>query len=120
MLLYVDLNIDQISEGYVILITGLLIVFSALFSLFLVFRYGIHYLLFIYKVLTVKKHKKIEDISIEVNENLTGEIVAVISVAIHMYLNENHDNENPILTIKQAKKSYSPWSSKIYGMQNKL
>ena len=31
-----------------------------------------------------------------------------------------HDFENPILTIKQAQKSYSPWSSKIYGTQNKL
>ena len=47
-------------------------------------------------------------------------IAAAISVAIHMYLDERHDKENAILTIKQARKLYSPWSSKIYGTQNRL
>ena len=120
MLLYVDLDMDQISEGYVILITGLFIVFSALISLFLFFRFGMSYLLYIYKIITKGRDKKIEDIAIEADENFTGEVAAAIATAIHMYLNEQHDEENPILTIKQAKKSYSPWSSKIYGTHNRL
>ncbi|WP_162880054.1 OadG family protein [Lutibacter oceani] len=116
MLLY----IDQISEGYVILITGLLIVFGALLTLSLFFKFGLPVMLYIYKVITKRKDKKIKDIKVEADEAFTGEIAAAISVAIHMYLNEQHDNENAILTIKQARKLYSPWSSKIYGTHNKL
>jgi Na+-transporting methylmalonyl-CoA/oxaloacetate decarboxylase gamma subunit len=114
------LYINQIDEGYVILITGLLIVFSALLTLAIFFKYGLPILLYMYKIITKRKDKKIKDISIEVNEEFTGEIAAAISTAIHLYLNEQHDNENAVLTIKQAQKLYSPWSSKIYGTQNRL
>ena len=119
-MLYMKLYIDQISEGYVILITGLLIVFGALVTLALFFKFGLPVMLYIYKVITKRKDKKIKDIKVEADEAFTGEIAAAISVAIHMYLHEQHDNENAILTIKQARKLYSPWSSKIYGTQNKL
>lgn len=114
------LYIDQISEGYVILITGLLIVFSALLTLSLFFKYGLPILLYVYKIITKGRNKKIKDISPNVNEQFTGEIAAAISTAIHLYLKEQHDTENAILTIKQARKLYSPWSSKIYGTQNRL
>ncbi|MEN8138673.1 MAG: OadG family protein [Bacteroidota bacterium] len=123
MLLTVDLQIDQISEGYIILITGLLIVFGALISLFLVFRFGMPYLLYAYMVIKIiikGKNKKTEEMPVFTDEEFTGEIVAAISTAIHIYLNDQHDHENPILTIKQARKSYSPWSSKIYGTHNRL
>jgi hypothetical protein len=114
------LYIDQISEGYVILMTGLIIVFSALLTLSLFFKYGLPIMLYIYKIITKGRDKKIQDISVEIDEKFTGEIAAAISTAIHLYLNEQHDNENAILTIKQARKLYSPWSSKIYGTQNRL
>lgn len=120
MILYVNLDMDQINEGYVILITGLFIVFSALVTLSLFFKYGMPLLLYSYKIITKRKDKKIKDIAMEVDKDFTGEVVAAISTAIHIYLNEQHDKENPILTIKQAKKSYSPWSSKIYGTHNRL
>jgi glutaconyl-CoA/methylmalonyl-CoA decarboxylase subunit delta len=117
---YIPLFTDQINEGYVILITGLLIVFCALLTLSLFFKYGLPILLYIYKVITKRRSKKFKDISIEVDEEFTGEVVAAISTAIHLYLNEQHDHENAILTIKQVKKTYSPWSSKIYGTQNRI
>jgi Na+-transporting methylmalonyl-CoA/oxaloacetate decarboxylase gamma subunit len=117
---YIPLFADQINEGYVILITGLLIVFCALLTLSLFFKYGLPILLYIYKVITRRRDKKIKDILIEVDKELTGEVVAAISTAIHLYLNEQHDHENAILTIKQVKKTYSPWSSKIYGTQNRI
>jgi len=114
--------IDQISEGYIILITGLLIVFSALLTLSLFFKFGMPFLLYVYKIITKRKGKKIKDINVEViaDKQLTGEIAAVISTAVHLYLHNQHDNENAILTIRQARKMYSPWSSKIYGTHNKL
>jgi len=114
------LYIDQINEGYVILITGLLIVFSALLILSLFFKFGLPILLYVYKIITKGKDKKIKDIAIEADHGFTGEMAAAISTAIHIYLKEQHDSENAILTIKQARKLYSPWSSKIYGTQNRL
>ena len=120
MLLNISFQINQISEGYVILLTGLLIVFSALLTLSLFFQFGLPVMLYIYKIITKGRDKKITDIRIKADENITGEVVAVISTAIHMYLNEQHDDENAILTIKQARKLYSPWSSKIYGTHHKL
>ncbi|MDF1516347.1 MAG: OadG family protein [Lutibacter sp.] len=114
------LYIDQLSEGYVILITGLLIVFSSLLVLSLFFKYGVPIMLYIYKIITKGRDRKIKDISVAADEKFTGEIAAAIATAIHLYLHEKHDHENAILTIRQARKLYSPWSSKIYGTQNRL
>ena len=118
MLLQANSNLTQLNEGYVILITGLFIVFSALLILSVFFKYGLPMMLYTYKVITKGRDKKIKDISVEINDDFTGEVAAAISTAIHLYLHEQHDFENPILTIKHAKKSYSPWSSKIYGTHN--
>lgn len=113
-------EIDQLSEGYVILITGMLIVFASLLMLTLLFKYGVPIMLYVYKIITKGRDRKIKDIPVSVDEKFTGEIAAAIATAIHLYLNEQHDTENAILTIKQARKLYSPWSSKIYGTQNRL
>ncbi|MGB5499211.1 MAG: OadG family protein [Maribacter sp.] len=115
MLLNMSLQIDQINEGYVILLTGLLIVFSALLTLSLFFKFGLPLMLYVYKIITKGRDKKIKDIPINADKEFTGEVAAAISSAIHLYLNEQHDNENAVLTIKQARKLYSPWSSKIYA-----
>lgn len=120
MLMNIGLQLNQISEGYVILLSGLLIVFSALLTLSLFFKFGLPVLLYVYKVITKGRDKKIKDIRINVDKNFTGQVAAVISASIHLYLNEQHDDENAILTIKQARKMYSPWSSKIYGTHPKL
>jgi Na+-transporting methylmalonyl-CoA/oxaloacetate decarboxylase gamma subunit len=106
---------DAIEEGYVILITGLVIVFSGLLLLSVFFKYGLPTMLYIYKIITKGRDKKIKEIQRNNNKQFTGEIAAAISVAIHMYLSKQHDDENAVLTIKQARKLYSPWSSKIYG-----
>ncbi len=47
-----------------------------------------------------------------------GNVTAAISLAIHLYFNELHDEESNIVTIKKVKKAYSPWSSKIYSVNN--
>ena len=117
---FIPLMTDQISEGYVILITGLIIVFCSLLTLSLFFKFGLPLMLYIYKVITRRKDKKISEIKVEADKDFTGEIAAAIGAAVHMYLDQQHDHESAILTIKQVKKPYSPWSSKIYGTQNRL
>ena len=46
----------------------------------------------------------------------TGEETAAIAMALHEYLNDAHDVEDMILTINKVKRTYSPWSSKIYTL----
>ena len=46
----------------------------------------------------------------------SGEVIAAIGMALYQHLNA-HDLESDILTIRKTKRSYSPWSSKIYNMR---
>jgi glutaconyl-CoA/methylmalonyl-CoA decarboxylase subunit delta len=47
-----------------------------------------------------------------------GEASAAIALALSLYLEELHDQETSIITIKKAGKNYSPWNSKIYNVIN--
>ena len=46
----------------------------------------------------------------------SGEEIAAIVMALHEHL-DAHDHESMILTINKVRRSYSPWSSKIYGLR---
>ena len=46
-----------------------------------------------------------------------GEVFAAISMAMHEFQSDVHDVEDTILTITRVKRSYSPWSSKIYTLR---
>jgi hypothetical protein len=49
--------------------------------------------------------------------DVPGEINAAIAMALYMYSNELHDQENPVITMIKVSRTYSPWSSKIYGLR---
>ena len=46
-----------------------------------------------------------------------GEVIAAISMAMHEMQSDVHDVEDTVLTITRVKRSYSPWSSKIYTLR---
>ena len=46
----------------------------------------------------------------------SGEEIAAICMALHEHLNM-HDKEDFVLTINKVKRTYSPWSSKIYSLR---
>ena len=46
-----------------------------------------------------------------------GEIFAAIAMAMHEMQSDVHDVEDTVLTINRVKRSYSPWSSKIYTLR---
>ena len=46
-----------------------------------------------------------------------GEIFAAIAMAMHEMQRDVHDVEDTVLTITRVKRSYSPWSSKIYTLR---
>jgi sodium pump decarboxylase gamma subunit len=101
-------------EGYTVAIVGYLIVFVALVFLIVVFT-ALPRLLSI----KIKRRLKKEGKATEVTQiNVEGNVNAAIAMAIHMYVNELHDEESGIITIKKVTKRYSPWSSKIYGVMN--
>ena len=50
-------------------------------------------------------------------QDISGEINAAIAMALYLYSNELHDQENPVITMIKVSKTYSPWSSHIYGLR---
>ena len=48
---------------------------------------------------------------------ISGELTAAVAMAPHLYSNELHDQENPVVTITKVSRTYSPWSSKIYSLR---
>ena len=59
----------------------------------------------------VDAHDKDEDFQV------SGEVNAAIAMTLFMYATEMHDAENTVLTINKVSRTYSPWSSKIYGLR---
>lgn len=72
------------------------------------------------KIINMKLKKKpagkTKTDSAESDEHIEGNVTAAISFAMHLYFDEMHDEESNIVTIKQVRKAYSPWSSKIYSV----
>lgn len=50
--------------------------------------------------------------------HLSANDSAAIAMALHLYYTVAHDEESAIITIKKVERRYSPWSSKIYGVNN--
>lgn len=100
--------------GLTLSLTSILVVFIALIFLYLIFK-GIGK---IAKFLSEKRVAKSGSLSVARGESaLTGEVLAAISAAIHELNEDVHDIEDTILTISQVKRTYSPWSSKIYTLR---
>ena len=94
------------------------VVFLALLTLFLVFKQlGL-------RLVALQRHsRKAQETKIEVkseaiysNMAISEGVYAAIATAIHLYGEELHDVENTVLTINKVSRSYSPWSSKVHGL----
>jgi len=53
-----------------------------------------------------------------IEDHLSANDSAAIALALHLYYTDVHDVESAIITIKTVERRYSPWSSKIYGLNN--
>ncbi|PIF05362.1 MAG: hypothetical protein CSA36_07205 [Draconibacterium sp.] len=105
---------NSIEFGVTVTLVGFFIVLSALALLVTVFLRLPKLINVNYKKWFVKKHSKTENIHEDFS--IEGNVTAAISLALHLYFNELHDEESNIVTIKKVKKAYSPWSSKIYSV----
>ncbi len=112
--------------GVLMAIIGMGIVFLILLLLFAVFTntpklYTPEFKAWLAGLFSGKKKQKDTPVqqADEIND-LHGEVNAAIAAAIHLYRSEMHDYENTVLTISKVNRTYSPWSSKIYGVRNAL
>ncbi|GAB4409671.1 MAG: hypothetical protein OHK0039_13550 [Bacteroidia bacterium] len=98
-------------------ILGMGIVFASLLSLSLIFGRMPHILRFAATLLRrIRTEDTAKTLMPQTRATITGEENAAIALALHLYLGAQHDLENPILTIQKTARTYSPWSSKIYGI----
>ena len=106
--------------GWIMTITAMSVVFAALIILAIIFTY--------IGKLSVKRgqdkaNKAAEDKGEKAPaakaEDYSAEAFAAISVALHLYIEENeaHDEESFTITLQNETRKYSPWSSKIYGLR---
>ncbi len=113
------LTSSTVQFGLTVAIVGFSIVFFSLTALVIVFTRLPK--LINMKFNKEKFHRRKKETQEEPTEDdfvIEGNVTAAISLALHMYFNELHDEESNIVTIKKVRKSYSPWSSKIYSVQN--
>lgn len=94
-----------------IAVVGYVIVFSALVLLFWIFNS-------LPKLINLNLKRKFKKEGKDKNEeimHIEGNTTAAISMALYLHLNELHDQESDVITIKRVSKQYTPWSSKIYS-----
>jgi len=109
------LKINSWSELLIGSVIGIVVVFVALIILVLLFDLIQYLVLNSSKKKMVKAGKKEEEI-VDVSANE----IAAISMALHLFMNEMHDEESNVITIKRIERRYSPWNSKIYGLNNTI
>lgn len=107
-------ELDPVGIGMTVI--AMSVVFLALIMLYLVFKNVSRIYSIDIKRRWFQKKGKPEE-QAEQTEDPTGELGAAIALALYFYQNELHDHENTLLTIKKVARTYSPWSSKIYGLR---
>lgn len=67
------------------------------------------------------KQEKNETTQADKSTAVSSEEEIAAFMALHLYLSQAiHDRESNIITIERIQRRYSPWSSKIYNMNNVL
>lgn len=101
--------------GIVLAITAMSVVFSALLTLFLLFK-TLGNIMMGMAAKKAAKDAKVTPPAGAAKSNQSDEVIAAIALAIKMHQEDLHDKESEILTINRVARAYSPWSSKIYGI----
>ena len=102
-------------NGIAMILIAMSVVFISLIFLYLSFKYIAR----LYNVDLKKRFRKSRpnEMMPEVLEDIPGETLAAISLALHLYRQQLQGLEDAVITFKNAAKTYSPWSSKIYGLR---
>ena len=110
---------EQDRSGVGMAISAMIVVFSGLLCLFIIFKI-IGKIAVSMSKRNAMRAKGITDFKEASEKKLgeaPGEVFAAISMAMHEMQNDVHDMEDTVLTIAPVKRNYSPWSSKIYTLR---
>lgn len=114
---------EQDPAGLAMAMTAMLVVFVALVALYVIFK---NLGLFMQRGAKKKASEAVAHTakvsgktaaSTSPDEDIDGETIAAIAVALRRYEDDLHDIESTVLTINKVAKVYSPWNSKIYSMR---
>jgi Na+-transporting methylmalonyl-CoA/oxaloacetate decarboxylase gamma subunit len=116
MELLIVVSPSDLKLGITITIVGLVVVFSSLLILTVIFNQIPKF----FKIRLRNKFRKSGKSAVEEDccPDISGATNAAIAMALYLYFNELHDKEHNVMTIEKVSKRYSPWSSKIYGLRN--
>jgi Na+-transporting methylmalonyl-CoA/oxaloacetate decarboxylase gamma subunit len=107
------------SVGVGMAISAMSVVFFGLLVLFICFKY-VGKASVAFSKRNAMKSKGVTDLKEAKEAKLgeaPGEVFAAIAMAMHELQSDVHDVEDTVLTISRVKRSYSPWSSKIYTLR---
>lgn len=106
-------------EGFGMSLTAMSVVFAGLILLYLSFKLVGNIAVKMGKRNAMKVHgiTNKEEAKEQRFGKRSGEEFAAISMAMHEYFDDVHDIEDMIITINKVKRTYSPWSSKIYTLR---
>jgi hypothetical protein len=117
--LFLNIDLGNINEkALVITIVGYCTVFLLLACMVILFIEAHHVQDFFLN--RSRKKKASAEIEIKPDQKITGDENAAICTALYLYFTELHDEERYVMTVKKVSRTYSPWSSKIYGIFNTL
>ena len=112
-------------KGWIVTISGFLIVIMALVVLFLIFS-GVSKIINADWRSIVNKDKRKNEVEVVDNSNkdmstsknnINDDVIVAIGLALSMSM-EVHDEESGVFTIKRTQRVTSPWASKILGINN--
>ena len=102
-----------VGNGGTVTVVGMIVVFAAL----AVMSATIYYIAVLsQRLFARRKAAPVPVVESGRKQGISGEVIAAITLALDMHINQYHDDEDAVITIKKVSKPYSPWSSKLYGM----
>lgn len=107
------------ASGIGMAITAMSVVFVALILLYICFKLvgNLSMRLMRRKEMEAKGVTSISEAKEQKLGRTSSEVFAAIAMALHEMQNDVHDVEETVLTISKVKRTYSPWSSKIYTLR---
>jgi Na+-transporting methylmalonyl-CoA/oxaloacetate decarboxylase gamma subunit len=107
-------------KGWIVTISGFLIVVVTLVILYLIFT-GVSKIINLDWSKLFKKDKKKDKVEVKEVKNINtdnDDVMVAIGLALSLSMDSVHDVESDILTIKRVERHTSPWNARIYGMNN--
>jgi glutaconyl-CoA/methylmalonyl-CoA decarboxylase subunit delta len=105
---------ETYSFAFTLIIVGVIVVFAALTLLVIILK-SMPAIGNFFNRLVYSRLKK-PGMPAKSDQKIPALVSAAIAAAVYLYLDEVHDKESGVMTIRKVSRTYSPWSSKIYGL----